>query len=414
MATIATLEQEFEAKRQEGLALYDKYARAADAEGNRLLTDAERADIERINAECRDLEAQLDRVTGDRDLIHQLERVTGTSRGLSVGVMRRGLSIGAQFVQSEAYNFVRKHLHRQQAQWSTPSFEFLAETITSDPASGGKLLVPQYQPGILPLPVQPPTVADLFAQGTTSSTSIVYMRESVFTNAAAAVLEGAAKPESTLRFDSATDPVRKLAHWIPISEEMLEDEPQIRSYVDARLTFGLKLEEDDQVLNGDGIAPNILGLKNRVGLTATLARVDPATNADVLFQQSMTVYAASLLMPDAYILHPANWNGIVLSKTSTGEYLAGGPFAGSVAAANLWGLPVVVTPNQPQGTGWVGAFKTGGQIFRHGGIRIDATNSHADFFVKNLVAIRAEERIALAVYRPSAFGQVSDLTPAVV
>ena len=256
-------------------------------------------------------------------------------------------------------------------------------------------------------------IADLFASGTTDSNVISYMQESTFTNAAAPVLEGGIKPESTLAFAAMSDPVRKIAHWLPVTEEMLEDVPQLRSYIDARLRLGVLIAEEDQLINGSGVAPQLLGLKNRVGLAPDVVRADPMTNADAYLQQTMAIFASSMFMPDGYVMHPSNWASTVMSKTSTGEYYTGGPFS-PIQSPTLWGLPVAVTPAIPAGTGWVGAFKMGGQVFRKGGIRVEASNSHADFFIKNLVAIRAEERIALAIYRPGAFGEVTGLTPVVV
>ena len=138
------------------------------------------------------------------------------------------------------------------------------------------------------------------------------------------------------------------------------------------------------------------------------AAVPPQTNADVLLAQTMAVYANSLLMPDGYVLNPLNWDEHADDEDDTGEYFAGGPFS-PIQSPNLWGLPVAVTPTIAAGIGLVGAFKTAAQIFRKGGVRVEASNSHSDFFIKNLVAIRAEERLALAVYRPTAFGTVTGL-----
>jgi HK97 family phage major capsid protein len=108
-------------------------------------------------------------------------------------------------------------------------------------------------------------------------------------------------------------------------------------------------------------------------------------------------------------MNPGNWAVTALLKTTTGEYLGGGPFVQAVQP-QLWGMPVAVTPAQAAGTAWVGAFNAACQIFRRGGFRVEASNSHQDFFVKNLVAIRAEERLALCVYRPGAIGSVINMT----
>src|SRR5262249_3527123 len=139
-------------------------------------------------------------------------------------------------------------------------------TLTEDPASGGGLVVPDVQPGIIPLPTRKIVVADLLAPGTTTSNAVTFMEETTFTNAAAPVAEGTAKPESALVFTQKTESVRKLAHWLPVTDEILEDVAQLTSYINQRLRLGVQLAEDDQLLNGNGTAPNLLGLLNRTGL----------------------------------------------------------------------------------------------------------------------------------------------------
>src|SRR5205823_71880 len=104
-----------------------------------------------------------------------------------------------------------------------------------------------------------------------------------------------------------------------------------------------------------------------------------------------------------------DWQNIqILKATGTGNYLAGGPFT-DPANQTLWGKRVVSTTAMTAGTALVGSFAQGGQIFRKGGLTVEASNSHADFFQRNQTAIRAEERLALAVYRPGAFGTVTGL-----
>jgi HK97 family phage major capsid protein len=417
MSRVATLEREKQTKATEAAALVRSTMQRCDAE-NREMTDEERAPITKASAEIKDLEARIERLKGDETVAAQLEtlasglssRAAAQASGLFPvrGAGQPQLSMGQQFVHAEGYEFFRQKGHRTSSAWRSPTIELQAATLTSDPASGGSLIVPQYLPGIIPLPQRPLVVADLFAPGTTTSNAITYMVEKTFTNAAAAVAEGAAKPESALVFQALTEAVRKVAHWLPVTEEMLEDVAQISSYIDARLRLGVQLAEDDQLLNGDGVAPNLLGILHRVGLAAPIARVDPDNNADVLLKQAMAIFHTSYLMPDGFVLNPINWTATILMKNLQGQYLVAGPFA-PIQSPTLWGLPVAVTPVMAAGVGLVGAFKSAAQIFRHGGIRVEASNSHQDFFVKNLVAIRAEERLAEAVYRPGAFGTVTAL-----
>ena len=162
------------------------------------------------------------------------------------------------------------------------------------------------------------------------------------------------------------------------------------------------------MLNGSGVGANITGLLARTGLAAAQLR-GTDSNADAIFKQIYAIFNSSFLMPDGVVINPTNWQTIALSKDANGNYLASGPFSGA-QATRIWGLPVAVTPSIAAGTALVGAYKQAAQVFRKGGVRVEASNSHSDFFVKNLVAIRAEERLALAVYRPGALGTVTGLS----
>jgi len=112
--------------------------------------------------------------------------------------------------------------------------------------------------------------------------------------------------------------------------------------------------------------------------------------------------------PDVIVVDPIAWQNILLAKNVQGFYYANGPFV-SEADSMLWGKKVVHTPAITAGTALVGAFAQASQIFRKGGITVEASNSHNDNFAKGIVSIRAEKRLALAVYRPGAFGTVTGL-----
>jgi HK97 family phage major capsid protein len=319
-------------------------------------------------------------------------------------------SLGQQWIESDSYKFAQAHAKLKATDWKSPlSDEMFAAVLDETTTSGGDLIVTDYRPGILELKFKRLVVADLLASGSTDSSSITYMKETTFTNAAAAVAEGQPKPESTLVFDQVTDLVVKIAHWLPVTDEMLEDVSQIRSYIDARLRLGLSIAEEDQLLNGSGTAPSMQGLLNRTGLTTAETRAGTVTNADAIFTEMMKIFNASFVMPTGTVMNPANWQAIQLSKDGEGRYYGSGPFAGP-QAPTLWGLPVAVTPSIVAGTALTGAFNSAAQFFRKGGVRVEASNSHQDFFTRNLTAIRAEERGALAVYRPAAFGKITSLT----
>jgi HK97 family phage major capsid protein len=403
------MERDLETKRAAIESTLTKQMQAAEKVSRERTAD-EKKTVDDMLAEAKSLKARIDSARGDLSLTAEIAKLTsGIKPVAQPATPKPGAikSLGAQFVESDAYEFFRRGGHRGNAAWRSPSVELMATTIDESNGVGGPLIVTQYLPGITPLLFKRLVVADLLAPGTTDSNSVTYMKELAFTNAAAAVAEGGTKPESALSFVQATDLVRKIAHWLPVTEEMLEDVAQIRSYIDSRLRLGVALTEEDQLLNGSGVAPNLQGLLNRSGLTAAQAR-GTDTNADAIFKQIATIASAVFVQPTGIVINPANWQTIQLTKLTTGAYYGAGPFA-APQTPTLWGLPAVQTPTIAAGTALVGDFAGSAQFFRHGGLRGEASNSHQDFFIKNLVAIRAEERGALAVYRPSAFGTVTGL-----
>ena len=413
---ISLLEQQLDTATAEARRTLEMYQARAESDG-RTLTPYERSQVDAATAKAKDIKARLDRVRSDQAMTHEINRILGAGAGGRRSSSRGGADLGQLFVSSDAFQWLRETRGTRPQRFSSPSVELFpsdlqATTLTGEPGSpvsGADLVIPDYQPGILPMPTRKLTIADLLAPGTTDSNAIGYFAETTYDNAADTVAEGATKPESGFVFDAVTDPVRKIAHWVPVTDEMLEDVPGLRSYINSRLRLGVQLKEDDQLLNGNGTAPNISGILDRTGLAAAVAGGSGAiANADAIAAQIAAIRVATELEPDGIVMHPTNWLTLQVMKDSQNQYMGSGPFA-APARPTLWGLPVAVTSAITLGTALVGCFKTAAQLFRHGGIRVDVSNSHSDFFVKNLTAIRAEERIALAVYRPGAFGTVTGL-----
>ena len=247
------------------------------------------------------------------------------------------------------------------------------------------------------------TVADLMLQGTTNSNVLNYYEETTFTNAAATVAEGDPKPESALAWTERTDAIRKIATWIPMTSEFMEDNAGVRSTVEGRLRFMLARAEENQLLNGDGTAPNISGILDR-----SIQTVASTNDIDALYRAITEIRVDGQAEPTAIVIHPLSYANIRLSKDSNNRYYGDGPF-GALAADRLWGLPVRVTPLIAEGTALVGAFRPFATVFRKGGVRVVASTEHASYFIENKVALLVEERIGLQVTRASAFCTVTGL-----
>jgi HK97 family phage major capsid protein len=258
---------------------------------------------------------------------------------------------------------------------------------------------------LLPDAQEDRTTADLMLQGTTSAATLEYYEETTFTNGATEVAEGSVKPESAIDFTLITEPVRKIATWIPVTDEMMADNEGFEAYLRGRLSFMIKQREELQILVGDGTAPNISGILDRSGIQTQVKGADPTP--DAIFKAMTKVRNTAFAEPTAVVLHPNDWQDIRLLRTVDGIYIWGSP--ADAGPERIWGLPVRVTSNITENTGLVGAFRPDAQIFRRGGIEIRITDSHSDYFIYNKLVVLAEERIALAVYRPASFCKVTGI-----
>jgi len=415
---ISAMQRDLAAIGAAATALLQAQMQAAEKE-NRARTTDEIAAVQAKLDEGVALKARIDRAEADATTLGAIGRLTAgmviegdpaqptPAQPARVSQFR---SMGAQFVDSDEYKrLIKGQGHKRAGSWVSEAIELQQQATTLDTSvgSGGPLILPQVLPGIQPLFFKRLTVGALLPQGTTDSNALLFLQEKTFTNAAAAVAEGTDKPQSTLVFQQATSPVQKIAHWLPVTEEMLEDYSAIRSYIDARLRLGLDLTEEDELLNGSGIAPHLTGLMTVAGMTATQA-AGADSPMDAIFKEITKITTTAFIQPDAIVMNPANWQTVQLAKNVNGQYYGAGPWA-SAQPPTLWGLPVAVTPSIVANTALVGAFQMCAQEFTKGGIRVEISNSHSDFFVKNLIAIRAEERLALCIYRPAGFGKVTGL-----
>jgi HK97 family phage major capsid protein len=313
-------------------------------------------------------------------------------------------SPGEQFVNADAYQ-AQAAKGFQGRRFQTGPVE-LKDTVTT---IASPVVQPQLRPGVVDILFNRLTIADLIPQASTSSSSIKSIVEKTATNAADTVLEEGEKPPSYLEFEDKDEPVRKIATVLKASDEMLADLGWVTGYINGRLVLFVRQEEENQLLNGGGTNPDIEGILERDGLVT--AEPGGANGAEAIYRQMSTIRAESFLEPDAVVVHPNDWRDLRLSTDQNDQYYAGGPFTGQYGQGGfvgetIWGLRVVVTPAIDEGTALVGAFSTSAQIFRRSGITVDMTNSNEDDFNFNRVSFRAEERLALVVYRPQGFGVV--------
>lgn len=275
---------------------------------------------------------------------------------------------------------------------------------------------------------RPLTMRDIVTIGTTGGDLIEYVRQVSETNNAAMVPEaqstapigdgtggtvtaavGGLKPESGMVFERVTTPVRTVAHWMPATKRALADAGQMQTLIDGFLRYGLEEELEDQMVLGDGNGENFTGLANISNLTAQPWDTDLLVTTRRAKTKVRTVGRSTA---QAYLLNPYDWENIQLIRAdvggTAGPFLFGGPAANEVPT--LWNLPVVECESVPQGVGYVGNFKTL-ILWDREQAGVQMTDSHNDFFVRNLVAILAEARAAFGCLKPSAIVEM-DMTPA--
>jgi len=290
-------------------------------------------------------------------------------------------------------------------------------TIFSTPDN---VVAPDQAPGIRPLPLLPPlTVLDLITMATTDSTSVKWVREKAFTNAAAEVAETTAatdeagtttKPESALQLEPVTFDVTTIAHWLPASKQSLRDVAGVRSLIDAKLEWGLRRRLARQVINGNGQGANLLGICNTPGIGhVDRSGVDAASLIEDIYDGVVTTGDAYGEAPNACFVSRADYKLLRFARgdedgADTGSFLFGSPR--TVNPIEVEGCLVLPNFDLPAGMSVMGVWREFAVWMREG-ISIALSDSHEDYFIKNLVAILAEFACAAGAMETVAFCEIS-------
>lgn len=324
--------------------------------------------------------------------------------GSSGGAPMERKSLGEQVVESDA---IKELLGRKRGRASVEIKAITSGLTTDAMGSAGALIEADRRPGVLELPQRPMTIRNLLMPGNTGSNAIQYVKETGFVNAAATVSEvtGALKPQSDIKFDIENTAVTTIAHFVLATKQILDDVPMLRGMIDGRLRYGYRFTEELQLLMGAGVGTDLKGVYTQA--TPFVAPFIPAQPAGVAMtavdQLRLALLQASLAEFPAtgIVMNPIDWTRMELLKDTTGAYLFGNP-QGGLMVKRLWNLPVVDTQAMTVDKFLVGAFQLAAQIFDREDINVEISTEDADNFRKNLVTIRAEGRLALAMYRPEA------------
>lgn len=383
------------------------------AAGGRGMEPDEETKANGLLSEVADLKQRVSEMQKTADFKERLNAMTGPTVSTPEEAKDTS-SLGGAFVKSEGYTTLKSKGFAGTGRWTTGGVDIPWNGKATVSETASPIVATDYQVGIDPTRFQRLTVADLIPQGTTNGTSISTIQETTATNAAAPVLEGGQKQESTVIFTPVLETVAEIATFLPVTNAMLEDVNGIRSYLDGRLGLFVKITEEQQILAGTGTAPELSGIMDRAIQSGSALSLDTDRSTDAIFKAMTAIHTVSQFTADAMVIHPTDWAALRLLKDNSGQYYGGGPFTGAygnggIAPDGLWGLKVVVTTAIAQGTCLVGAFATGAFIWRRSGLTVEASNSHADFFQYNKTAIRAEERLALGVLRPQAFYKITGI-----
>lgn len=345
--------------------------------------------------------------TEHEDRLKGLEDKLSKSRAF--GSAEELKSIGEMVVDSDQYKNFTTRKEKSSGQIEVGSFH---KTAIVNATGQNQPLVPAVRvPGIFNILNQRLTMRDILPVIPTNGNSIEFVRETTFTNAAAPqgagsspqVYENVAKAESALAFTLYHEPVQTLAHWIPASRQVLDDAVGLQAYINSRLMYGLKLKEESQILTGSGAAAQLNGLVTQATAYDTGLNAGGDTDIDKLRHVMLQAELANSMV-SAFVLNPTDWHNIELIKTtgtsSSGEYIFANPHG--ISAPSIWGVPVVSTQSVASGHFLTGDFNNACALYDRMNATVEVSRDYSDYFVKNMVAILAEERLALVVYRPAA------------
>lgn len=406
---------------------------AAKAETeDRDFNDTERADLKAKLDAARDVRKRLDEAKADDQL---RSAIADLGDGIEINAPRtpgtpapiepvKGTSLGEHFVNSAAYRNLLAAApggqfgEKSRVQSGAVGYKSLITGLADD--SAGALIQNDWRGLQVGLEVfqRPLTLRDVVTPGNTSSDTVEYARLVSVSNTAAPVPEATGtadgsgvKPESGFTTTRITTPVRTLAHWLPVTKRALSDAAQVRTLIDAFLLYGLEEELEDQMIAGDGTGENFTGLLNVSGIQH---QAYDGSESDLNLLRTLRkartlVRTIGRANPTAYLLNPADMERVDLTVDANGRFYLGGPRAANQVTP-LWSLPVIESEAVPAGTGYVGDW-TKAVLWDREQASLTVTDSHADFFIRNLVAILAEMRAAFGVLQPSAFVEIA-LEPA--
>ena len=365
-----------------------------------------KAEVERGVKSADDLQAAVDEVKDLQAKIKAAEAADALIGAIGAPEEKKdpeghvqAKSLGENFVN--AVKKKGKIVARESFNIIAPAFEKAADDVQMTPTTAGvSAYATTYDRNVVTAPRVPLVIRDLFGSETISGSTLVYLVEGAMQGEPAITAEGAKKAQ--VHFADPTPKtvsLSKITAFIKESEEYINDYAFLASAINGRLLYELGLVEQNKLVTDllatSGVQPGTYA-----------ANATASDIADEILHAAMDVQNNSGFAADAILINPADWYTLRVGKDGDYRYYGGGYFGGQ-NVQNLWGINVCVSSAVAAGTIVVGAFKTCASVVGKGGVSVEATNTNEDDFVKNLMTIRAEERLALAVRRPAGFKKLT-------
>jgi HK97 family phage major capsid protein len=308
-------------------------------------------------------------------------------------------TIGEMFVKSEQFKALKGNSNARSARITLEGDQLKAVgPIVGDAPPNNVPVMPDRKPGIIAPGMNKVWVRDSIPVGQTTSNMVEYVREkSAQQNPDYQTPEGALKAQSDFQFELVQAPVVTIAHWVLASRQVLDDEAQLQSYLNMRMTYGLRRKEDNEILKGDGAAGHLTGITT---ICNQFVPTDPAMNGIDNIRLAMAEVEGAYYTTTVLMLHPMDWASMQLLKANTGEYLFGNPF--SPVPPRVWNLGIVETNSIPEGNFLVGD-GTQAMIWDRQQVSVEVSREDADNFRRNMVTILVEERLTTSVYAAGAW-----------
>ena len=412
MKSVKELQGQLNAKRDELAGMFEKAKVKVDGEDRYDFTTAQLEDVKSRNAEIDGIAMELENAKALDDVYQRnaaairdgqrpATQLPMNTSGKASDQRRQVKSLGELFIESDGY---KNRQSKRDIIVRLDDFDFLeAKTLME---TGAGFAPESVRTGrIVEYAHRRPVIADLIPQTPTTQAAVVYMEETTFTNNAATRSEGGQAGEAALAYTERSETVREISTFLPVTEIQLEDAPVVQGAINNRLLTMLDLTEEVQLMSGDGNAPNMTGFLVKAGVQSQAKGADPTP--DAIYKAMTLVRHTGFAEPSAVVFHPNDWQDIRLLRTTDGIYIWGSP--AEAGPERIWGLPAVITTASTENTALLGDFQLYSEIFRRRGANIKVSDSHSDYFIKGKLAIRADKRLTLAIYRAAAFCKVTGI-----